>query len=230
MSDTRPILVTFARPEESRGFRRRLLPTQLPGRLRPGRFKAFRGRVGAIEILGIHTGIGPEAAAAAMECHLAAAEPWLVLCAGFGGALDPALGAGDVVMEERCPTPPERPRIVSRPLPAESVEAKAALYRETGARVVDMETEALATACEREGVSMVAVRAVSDSATEPLPVPFPVWFDSARQRPRPMALLAWLATHPSQIGPFARFVRRLAGVSAALALAVETVIVGTTNH
>jgi hypothetical protein len=54
---------------------------------------------------------------------------------------------------------------------------------------------------------MLSVRAISDRAEQDLPVPAAIWFDAAKQRPRPVRLLLYLATHPGRIGPFARFVR-----------------------
>jgi adenosylhomocysteine nucleosidase len=86
---------------------------------------------------------------------------------------------------------------------------KAVLAQSTGALGVDMETATVAAACEKTGVPLLSVRAISDSALEPLPVPFAHWFDLEAQRPRVFALLKYLATHPTQIAPFSRFVRGL---------------------
>ena len=55
-------------------------------------------------------------------------------------------------------------------------------------------------------------------------MPFGAWFDAARQRARPFALVGYLLRKPSRAIPFARFVSRLPRVAAALALAIERVL------
>ena len=60
------------------------------------------------------------------------------------------------------------------------------------------------------------MRAISDAASQPLPVPFEDWFDLERQRPRVVALIGYLARQPSKIRPFARFVRGLPAARLAL--------------
>jgi nucleoside phosphorylase len=227
MADPSPILVTFARPEESRAFRRRLVE---PRRERRADLTVHAGRLGSAEIVCVHTGIGPEAATRVARTILAEGKYWTVIGAGFAGALAPTLEAGDVVMEDHFGNEAGPRRIISRPVPVETVEEKAALFRETGAQAVDMETETLHAACASAGVSLMVVRAVSDTASEALPVPFGVWFQMERQRVRPMALLGWLLRHPSRVAPFARFVRRLPRVGGALAFGIEGVIRGMMDH
>jgi nucleoside phosphorylase len=222
---SKPVLVTFARPEESRAFRRGLAD---PRREKVGAISVLRGWLGQTETVVAHLGIGPAAAAESFEVLLDAG-PWrLVYGAGFAGGLDPALALGDVVMEELFPG--QVPRIISRPLPVETIPDKARLRAETGAQAVDMETETLRDACRIDGLPVLAIRAISDPATTALPVPFAKWFDLARQRPRPLALLGYLLRHPRAIAPFARFVGSLGGVTRALAFAVESAICGLEHH
>jgi adenosylhomocysteine nucleosidase len=222
-----PIVVTFARPEESRAFRRRLTGKQ---RTRVGSLKALAGRFGSAEVVCVHTGIGGESATRVAREVLDRHKGAIWIGAGFAGALAPGLGAGDVVMEDHFEKEGGPRRIISRDLPVETVEEKAALFRATGAQAVDMETEALAAVCAGGGTSLMAVRAVSDTAQESLPVPFRVWFDPERQRARVVSLLGWLACHPGRLAPFARFVRRLPKVAEALAFSIEGVIGGVMNH
>jgi adenosylhomocysteine nucleosidase len=206
-------VVTFARPEESGAFRRRLAGLR---RTKWGALPVFVGRCGESEVVVVHTGIGPVSAGRAMESFFAAGKPGLVIGAGFAGGLDPALRVGDTLVAEFSAG-----AILSRPDPIETPAEKAAVFRESGARLVDMETAAIAAACERAGVPFVGVRAVSDSADEPLPVPFGIWFDVDRQRPRPFALLRFLIVRPARAVAFARFVLRLPRVAVSLADAVE---------
>ena len=207
-----PVAVTFARPEESGAFRRRLEDAR---KGRCGALAAWRGHIGKIAVTVIHTGIGPAAAERAIRELLAHEKPRRVLSAGFAGGLDPALRAGDTLTAD-FPTP----LIFSKAIPLETPAEKIAAFRETGARIVDMETDIIGAACAGAGIPLTAIRAVSDTADEALPVPFPVWFDTARQRARPFALVAHLLRHPSHLAPFARFVLRLPRIAGALARAI----------
>jgi len=156
----------------------------------------------------------------------------MLICTGFAGGLDPHVRAGDLVVADNFSTPElsglaralagERPHhffgpLVTRQDPVEAVEAKAALAAESGALAVDMETAPVAEACLRAAVPLLAVRAISDGAETALPVPFAHWFDRERQRPRPWALVKYLARNPGQIAPFAHFVRGLSPAREALA-------------
>ncbi len=210
-------VVTFALPQESSAFRRAL--------------RAAGGRLGGEEIRIVHLGIGPAAAAARTRRLLAAESLDTLLCAGFAGGLDARVRTGDLVIADNFSTPAlqaraqaltgERPHrffggLVSRDAPVETVAAKTALARETGALAVDMETAAVAEACHATGLPLLAVRAISDGATTALPVPFAEWFDPHRQQPRPWGLVKYLAAHPAGVVPFARFVRGLVPARQAL--------------
>jgi len=209
-----PVVITFALPEESGDFRR-----------------ALRSRRGA-DVRVEHLGVGPAIAGQRIGRLLAPPQPRLVICTGFAGGLDPQLATADLVIAENLSTPellararaqaPSAVRcvvggVVSRAEPVESVEAKAALFRETGALAVDMESETVAGACRAAGVPLLVVRTISDPAGAPLPVPFSEWFDPARQRPRVFGMLKYLTLHPARISPFSRFVRGLAPARRSLA-------------
>ncbi len=211
------IAVTFALPQESQDFR------HPPGE----------------EVLIVHTGVGPASAAASLAALLAAQRPRLLISTGFAGGLDPRLATGDLLIATNFSTPALVAKsrallagdphaffgaLTSQPQVAASVAEKSALAATTGALGVDMETASIAAACTRAGVPLLAVRAISDSAREPLPVPFAEWFDLAAQRPRPLALVRWLARHPAQIIPFARFVRGLTPARRAFTRFVSAII------
>lgn len=210
-----PVVVTFARPEESGAFRRKV-ETLKKGHC--GTLPAWRGLFGETEVTIVHTGIGPAAAERAIREVIEREMPRKVVSAGFAGGLDPALRVGDTLISDSAAV------IFSREIPLETPEQKAAAFRETGARIVDMETAVISAACAAAGIPFVAVRAVSDSADEPLPVPFQIWFDVARQRSRPFALVGFLLRRPSRAVPFARFVLRLPRVAEAVAGAVESAL------
>ena len=210
------VAVTFARPEESGAFLRKL------GGVRKGKcgaLTAWRGCIGKITVTVIHTGIGPASAARAIRELLAHEKPRKVICAGFAGGLDPAMRVGDTLTADFADA-----KILSRALPIETPAEKIAAFRETGARLVDMETATLAEACATANVPLVSVRAVSDAADQFLPVPFDAWFDMRHQRARPFALVLHLLRHPSHIAPFVRFLSKLPRVAEALAAAVESAV------
>ncbi len=208
--------MTFARPEESGAFRRKLDGVR---KGKCGALPAWRGSIGKVSVTVIHTGIGPASAGSAIRELLSLEKPRRVISAGFAGGLDPALRAGDTLSAD-FPTP----LIFSKAIPLETPAEKIAAFRETGARIVDMETDIIGAACAAAGIPLTAVRAVSDTADESLPVPFDVWFDTARQRARPLALVAHLIRHPSRTAPFARFVLRLPRVAEALARAIAAAL------
>jgi nucleoside phosphorylase len=212
-----PILITFARPEESRAFRRSLTDLR---REKLGGFEVWHGALNATAVVVLHTGIGPAAAATATDAVIRTMSPIRLIAAGFAGGLNPVLQKGDIIRES--PANYQFRRIATRSTPAETPNQKAALRRETGAEVIDMETAAIAEQCKTRQVPMTAVRIVSDTAAEPLAVPFEIWYNLTKQKPRPIRLLTWLAMHPRHIIPFYTFVVSLPKLAEALAEALHT--------
>jgi purine-nucleoside phosphorylase len=93
----------------------------------------------------------------------------LIVIAGLAGALDPALRVGDVVIDERSTVASgERCRFhCSSKLiatPAEKLE----LFHATGARVVDMESDAVFGKAQASNVPYLSIRAISDIASDPI--------------------------------------------------------------
>ena len=139
----------------------------------------------------IVAGVSEKAARRGVEVLAAGHRPRWVISAGFGGALDPELKRNDVVLARRVgsvepgrapldidlalPSPAEgRPTVragsvltIDRIIrtPAE----KAALRRDHGADVVDMETYAVALYCAERSIRFLGVRVVSDEAATELP-------------------------------------------------------------
>ncbi len=215
------ILVVFALPEESREFRRAI------GAVRENR-TTWSGCIAGRAVRIAHCGVGPEAAARTAAGLLAEELPEMLIATGFAGALAPDLALGDIVLATNFSDPALLQRVAASGFPArsgvlasvahpvETIAAKRALAA-TGALAVDMETAPLAAACRAAGVPFLALRAISDRADEPLPIPFAVWFDLSRQRPRVFSLLVFLAQHPGRIPAFIRFVRGLPRARGALA-------------
>ena len=109
---------------------------------------------------------------------------------------------------------------------AETIEAKQRLATQTGAVAVDMETSWIADVCAAAGIPMLSLRAISDAADQPFPVPGDVMFNALRQQPRYFVLPMWLLAHPGHIGPFIRFVRGLGPARAKLTEALRIIVAG----
>ncbi len=88
-----------------------------------------------------------------------------VISTGFCGALDPSLRIGDIVVASVG-------EIWSEDHVAVRAEDKRRLRERTGARVVEMEFAAVQAKAAEWGVPCRAVRVVSDSVTEDLPLDF----------------------------------------------------------
>ncbi len=129
----------------------------------------------------LETGIGAERAAAAIRWVLNTLRPRLVVACGFAGALSPQLKIGDMLLASEVIEPGEDdlrwhtvvpgalgdlemgrlltvPRLVA--MPAD----KRSLGRQTAAVMVDMESAAIAEACQARRVPCAVVRAISDAA------------------------------------------------------------------
>ena len=234
-------VVCFAVPDESRIFvadltkRRRLSRAGSPSL--PTVSGEWQGRAVTVA----HTGVGDsQAARERLASLLAQTEPapGFVISAGYAGALRPGLPVGDLILAENYSMPSlveitraclrgDRTHVgalVTEPLAVETAAAKAALHASTGALAVDMETAWIAEACAVRGLPLLSLRVVSDAADQSFPVPGAVLYDGVRQRPRYLALPAWLALHPGQIAPFARFVRGLGPARERLTRALQTVL------
>lgn len=150
----------------------------------PGLHRAWRGdgRMAAV------IGIGPESAARGTERLLDAFDVEHVLVVGVAGAVDPALGVGDVLQPDRVVDRasgtvyrPHRPGgrgtlVTSNAIggalaggtPADQAAADATLAAlasselPAGTSAVDMETAAVARACEARHVAWSVVRTISD--------------------------------------------------------------------
>ncbi len=93
-----------------------------------------------------------------------------VISTGFGGALDPSLAIGDIVVATG--------EIWSEDRVAVRAEDKRRLREKTGARVVEMEFAAVQAKAHEWGVPCRAVRVVSDTAGEDLPLDLNLYRDA----------------------------------------------------
>ncbi|HEX4084766.1 MAG TPA: hypothetical protein VHY22_07645 [Chthoniobacteraceae bacterium] len=207
------IVLSFALPEESKGLRPRITGARCSG---PPQLPVVTGKIGGREVTIFHTGMGMASAAERVGLYLEKETPSVWIAAGFGGALCGDLKIGDIVTGQNfsdaallgsiAALPARAGSLISTREVVETALQKKDLGRHTGAIVVDMETAAIHRQCAARGIPTLAVRAISDTAAQNLPVPASVWFDMEEQRPRPLPLVFYLMGHPGCIGPFARFV------------------------
>ena len=108
-----------------------------------------------------------------------------LISAGFAGALDQELQVGNLLLAENFSSPEllDSPhldfaddelfvgKLATVPGIVDSKSERDRWAAETGAAAVDMETEFIAAACAAHRVPMLSLRAISDTASEPLPGP-----------------------------------------------------------
>ena len=127
------------------------------------------------------SGLGQERAQHALHWLQKVDNPSCVLIAGVAGGLDPSLASGDLLLAEGGD--PGWLAAVARRLPEArvgklltsgrvivSARNKAAVFADTGALAVDMETWAAAAVAT---VPWLGLRAISDTAHQDLPLDFP---------------------------------------------------------
>ena len=162
----------------------------------------------------VEVGGGHAAGAAAASARLVAQGVRGLVSFGLAGGLDPALGAGTVLVPatvlldgKRWDASPALMLWLGGPTAGAlygggqvvaTVAAKAALYARTGAVAVDLESAAVACAAEQHGLPFAVFRVVCDPATRDLPHAALVALDTAGRIGAMRVALAVLA-RPWQI-------------------------------
>ena len=230
------IALFFALPEESK----ELIPLlQNARRSAPPPLPRWTGEFAGKPVMVAHTGVGMKSAQRIATEVLAGEKFSAAISSGFAGALDPSLSIGDLVIAKNYSDPSLLELARGELAPAqgmkvgalhtgaeviETAQEKKSLFEKTHAIAVDMETSAIHSVCLAAGIPFLSLRAVSDTAEQDVPVPFPVWFDSHRQRPRVLPLLAYLAFHPRKVAPFAQFVSGVSIARASLTASLLTLL------
>jgi hypothetical protein len=209
--------ILFADPAESAGFRRRF---------------ARRWKDDAVSL---HTGFGPDLAAATLRLHLNANRPDALISSGFAAGLAPDLPPGTPVIGTPWSDPALLAQIEqaglglrSEPLAScreilATPDAKFAFARKSGTRIADMETEALHAICREIGCPFLSVRIVSDALHEPLPNAFLAAMQSPAAK-RATAFLAAAIRSPGQWGHLARMLCRIPRLSDRLGATLDGIL------
>lgn len=152
-----PIVITFAVREET---------------------KSFKGIPGVRRFL---TGMGRDNAERAIENILAKFTPRLVLTCGFAGGLNPSLKNNEIIFQadpgsllfDQIKNAGATPVsfFCARRVAITSDE-KLKLWRGTGLDAVEMESETIREICQNRSIPSAAIRVISDSAGDDLPLDF----------------------------------------------------------
>lgn len=182
---------------------------------------AYAGVLAGREVVVMAAGMGAAATGPAGE--FLAREPRLsrLWIAGYGGGLDPGLRRGDVVVSPDFPSGFSPPALgggrsvfagkmmhVSRVIGGK--EDKARLFRESGALCCEMESGVIGPIADRMGIPWGGVRAISDAASEELPMDLlEASWDAGARKATPGKLLWAMARRPRGAVGFLRFVSGL---------------------
>ena len=149
-----------------------------------------RGQLNGRHVLVIESGLGQDAANAATADVIRLYQPNWVISAGFAGALQGELRRGHMLMAEEVVDVAGRKLSIGLTVDRASIEASPALHagrlltvdqiirtraqkeqlgEEHAALACDMETLAVALACQRAGAKFMSVRIISDSLDDELP-------------------------------------------------------------
>lgn len=224
-----PIAFVCAMPMELRPLTRRLTLRRAEVGGTPARTGTLDGR----PVVAVVTGMGTRLADSGTRRLLDAVTPRRVVVVGITGAVDDETPIGHVVLPERVidhASGREHRHHVLGPDPGEGAlwttdvitpAAELPALRARGVVALDMETAAVALACEERGVPWTVFRAVSDRATDGS-VDEEV-FHLSRQdgTPDPRAVLRYLVRHPGRIPGLVRMGRdatRAAGRAADAAI------------
>ena len=163
-------------------------------------------------------GMGEAAATDSTETIFQHFKLKALILAGYGGALVPALTVGQVLVSSNLSSEAvigflrmlsgfdfasfgTIDEVVGTP------EGRDEIARACEAQVADMETEAVANVVIPRQLPFLAVRAISDDYQHVLPVgALAAAFNAHLGKPTPLRLLSYLAAHPGQIGPMAKFI------------------------
>jgi len=178
------------------------------------------------------TGIGRKNAAENIRKAIARMRPERVITAGFAGGLNPALKCGTVVYDqdfdagfgpdlEDLGAVPAKFHCLRRV--AITAEEKAALWRETGADVVEMESSVIRTICREFRIPSATIRVISDDATQDLPLDFNALMTS-EDRINYLKLLGAVLSRPGRIPKLIEFQQQTIGAARKLGAVLEDLL------
>lgn len=216
---TAPLVLATALGLEYRSLGRILVR---PHPFEEDRLRGVEGTIEDTTVRLVCTGVGPRRARLAAEA-IVATKPLGLVITGLAGALSPAIRPGTLVLPHEVRAEPERQAAVhpaaailatarasiggdrisittgallSVARPVNRPRRKQELFEATGAIAVDMESHAMLEVADAQGLPALALRGVSDGASDALP-------DLGEADPERLATQLRIAAralrHPSQI-------------------------------
>ena len=178
------------------------------------------------------TGMGRENAERTLHQALKRESHQLVLSCGFAGGLNPYLATGTVVFSSdedagltgvllaagACPV-----RFHSSDHVVTTVTEKRALWAQTGADAVEMESHIIRAICRAHAIPSATIRVISDAAAENLPLDFNALM-TADQRLNYGKLILTLLVCPRKIAALLRLQRQTQLAAKNLAAVLSRVI------
>jgi adenosylhomocysteine nucleosidase len=224
---SRPLGIVAASDDELFATERRTVVTR---RERIGSCRLVHGSLCGRPVVLVRTGEGRVNAEAGARVLLDRVELERLVIIGFSGGLSPRLPHGAVVVGDRIlddgnPAPgldrarsaeiarregAPRATLVTVDRLLCTARSKAEVWEQLGEdrpAAADLESAAVASVAASRGLPYVAIRVISDAATEALPIDFNACVD-ASGRIRRTSVVARAAVNPAVIGPLWRLRRR----------------------
>ena len=224
------IAVTFALPAESSEFLRRLGNKARTDR---NRLSIVQGTIGDRTIEVLHTGVGENLCRQRIGVLLENQQFDFLISAGFAGSLNNKLQVNDLLIAKNFSTVDLKDvqsslsnmsitavNMLTVPAVIDSSEERERIARESEAAAVDMETEFIARACAVRAIPLLALRVITDTATQAFPAPPTILFDIERQRTRVLRFAMFFLKRPNRASSLIQFARRIARARTVLANAL----------
>lgn len=207
------MLVCFAVKEEAKFFS----PLREVRVVKGGRDKSARDQVRLCAFCQVWiTGMGRTNAAHGIREAIAKVKPERVITAGFAGGLNPKLKVGDILYDEDFDTGLSNQlddlgaisaKFYCHRRVAITTEEKFALWKETSADAVEMESSVIRTICKEFRIPSATIRVISDDAHQDLPLDFNALMTSEDRINYPK--LIWtVLSRPSRIPKLMEFQRQ----------------------
>lgn len=178
------------------------------------------------------TGIGRTNAAENVRKAILRMKPERVITAGFAGGLNPELKCGTVIydqdfdagfsvsLEELGAVPA---KFYCHRRVAITTQEKAALWRETGADAVEMESSVIRTICKEFKIPSATIRVISDDANQDLPLDFNALMTS-EDRINYLKLLGAVVSRPGRISKLIAFQQQTIAAARKLGAVLEELL------
>ena len=178
------------------------------------------------------TGMGRRNAVEGIRQAIALVQPKRVITAGFAGGLNPRLKFGTIVYEQDFDAGygakleelgAVRATFHCHRRVAITAAEKSALWKSTGADVVEMESSAIRNICREEKIPSATIRVILDDASQDLPLDFNALMTPEDRIDYPKLIWAVLS-RPGRIGKLLEFQQQTVAASRRLGAALAELL------